>query len=454
MGRIIFDYSKAEDFVKEEEILAFKPIVSRLHKRLHSKSHLTSNYLGWLDLPYKYKKEEINRIVSLAEKIQANSNALIVIGIGGSYLGARAGVEMLGHSFSNILPTSLGHGCKLYFAGNNMSGKYIRDLLDILEDKEVSINVISKSGTTTEPAVAFRIFKNYMEDRYGKDEARKRIYVTTDKEKGSLREIALKEGYESLEIPDDIGGRYSVLTGVGLLPMAVAGIDIDEIMAGASQAYQDLFTDELRENPSYQYAVIRNIFYRRGKDIEVLSTYEPSLHYMGEWWKQLFGESEGKEGKGIFPASLRFSTDLHSMGQYMQEGKRNIFQTILHIREMANDISIPISKEDTDGLNYLQGKSVGDINDSIFKASLLAHNDGGVPNLIIKLAKAQAYYLGYLFYFLQKSCAMSGYILGVNPFNQPGVESYKRNMFALLGKEGYEQERIKILQQLQAINLK
>lgn len=344
-----------------------------------------------------------------------------------------------------MLSKSQRRGPEIYFAGHNMSSKYLKDLLEMIEDKDISINVISKSGTTTEPAVAFRVLKEHMERKYGKEEAKKRIYATTDREKGTLKAMARDEGYETFVIPDDVGGRYSVLTAVGLLPIAVAGIDIDSIMEGARRAYEDFKDANLQENPCYQYAAMRNILYNKGKTVEILVNYEPSLFYIGEWWKQLFGESEGKDLKGLFPASVNFSTDLHSMGQYIQEGRRNIFETVLHIETINKEIKITKQEQDLDGLNYLAGKTIDDINKTIFQATLLAHSDGGVPNLIVNIPEINPYYFGYLVYFFQKACGISGYLLGVNPFNQPGVEAYKKNMFALLGKVGYEKEREEML---------
>lgn len=445
MGKITFDYSKALDFVAAHEFASMEPMIRAAHKILHDKNGIGNDYIGWLDLPKKYDREELDKIKETAKKIQKDSDVFIVIGIGGSYLGARAAIEMLNHSFYNMLSKSQRRGPEIYFAGHNMSSKYLKDLLEMIEDKDISINVISKSGTTTEPAVAFRVLKEHMERKYGKEEAKKRIYATTDREKGTLKAMARDEGYETFVIPDDVGGRYSVLTAVGLLPIAVAGIDIDSIMEGARRAYEDFKDANLQENPCYQYAAMRNILYNKGKTVEILVNYEPSLFYIGEWWKQLFGESEGKDLKGLFPASVNFSTDLHSMGQYIQEGRRSIFETVLHIETINKEIKITKQEQDLDGLNYLAGKTIDDINKTIFQATLLAHSDGGVPNLIVNIPEINPYYFGYLVYFFQKACGISGYLLGVNPFNQPGVEAYKKNMFALLGKVGYEKEREEML---------
>ena len=444
MTKIDFDYSYALDYINLDEIKELEDMVGTLHTTLHKKTGLGNNFLGWLDLPNSYNRDEFQRIQKTARKIQQDSDVLIVIGIGGSYLGARAAIEMLSHNFYNLLAEDKRQTPKIYFAGHNMSTRYLKELLEIIDGKDISLNVISKSGTTTEPAIVFRILKEYMENKYGKKEASKRIYATTDKEKGALKTLAVYERYESFIIPDDVGGRYSVLTAVGLLPIAVAGIDIDEIMKGASMAQRDLDNKSLEANHCYQYAVLRNILYNKGKTIEILANYEPCMYYVGEWWKQLFGESEGKDNKGIFPATVSFSTDLHSMGQYIQQGRRNIFQTILNINDIEEEIIIKKDKDDLDGLNYLEGKTLKDINEQIYRASVLAHNDGGIPNLVINIPRATPYYFGYLVYFFQKACAISGYLLGVNPFNQPGVEAYKKNMFALLGREGYEKEREKI----------
>ncbi|SET67551.1 glucose-6-phosphate isomerase [Natronincola peptidivorans] len=448
MGKITFDYAKALDYVGKQELTALEPMIHVAHKMLHEKTGAGKDFLGWLDLPENYDKKEFQRIQKAAKKIQENSEVLIVVGIGGSYLGAKAAIEMLNHSFYNLLPSHQRKTPEVYFAGHNMSARYLKDLLEVIEDKDISLNVISKSGTTTEPAIAFRVLKEYMEKKYGKEGAKNRIYATTDAEKGALKTLANEEGYETFVIPDDVGGRYSVLTAVGLLPMAVVGIDIEAIMKGSYDAYKTFDNLNLEENHCYQYAAVRNILYNKGKTVEILVNYEPSLFFIGEWWKQLFGESEGKDQKGIFPAAVSFSTDLHSMGQYIQEGRRNIFETVMHIENIEEEIHIHQEEKDLDGLNYLTGKTVDDVNKNIFEATLLAHNDGGVPNLIIGIPEISPYYFGYLVYFFEKACGISGYLLGVNPFDQPGVETYKKNMFALLGKAGFEKQREEMLKRL------
>lgn len=441
MSKVNFDYSKALPFFNKHELDYLRDFVKNAHHSLHEKTGQGNEFLGWVDLPIHYDKEEFSRIQKAAERIKNNTDILLVIGIGGSYLGARAAIQMLTHSFYNELPKDKRQTPQIYFVGNHISSTYIRDLQDLLDGKDVSINVISKSGTTTEPAIAFRIFKKYLEEKYGHEEAKKRIYATTDKEKGALKTLADEEGFETFVVPDDIGGRYSVLTAVGLLPIAVSGVDIEQMMEGARTARADLSKSELAENPSYQYAAIRNILYRKGKTIEMLVNYEPSLQYFSEWWKQLFGESEGKDQKGIFPASANFSTDLHSLGQYVQEGRRDLFETVLYIDKSHQQIEIEKEARDLDGLNYLAGKSMDFVNQKAFQGTLLAHTDGNVPNLIITVPEINAFTFGYLVYFFEKACAMSGYLLGVNPFDQPGVEAYKKNMFALLGKPGFEKEK-------------
>lgn len=441
---ISFDYSHALPFMKESELHYLSEFVKAAHHMLHEKKGPGSNFLGWVDWPIHYDKDEFARIKQAAEKIRNHSDALVVIGIGGSYLGARAAIEALSHAFHN----QMNDMTQIYFAGQNISSTYLSHLLDVLEGKDLSINVISKSGTTTEPAIAFRIFRDYMEKKYGKEEARKRIYVTTDHAKGALKKLADQEGYETFVIPDDIGGRYSVLTAVGLLPIAVAGLNIDRMMEGAASAYYKYNNPDLSTNESYQYAAVRNILYRKGKAIELLVNYEPSLHYVSEWWKQLFGESEGKDQKGIFPASANFSTDLHSLGQYIQEGRRDLFETVLKVETPRHELVIEEEESDLDGLNYLAGKTVDFVNTKAFEGTLLAHTDGGVPNLVITLPKLDEYTFGYLVYFFEKACAMSGYLLGVNPFDQPGVEAYKVNMFALLGKPGYEEKKAELEKRL------
>lgn len=429
------DYSNA--FIKKEEVDNILELVGLSHDLVHGKKGPGKDYLGWLELPKEVDKEELERLITVAKRIQESSDALIVIGIGGSYLGARACIEALNHSFYNELSGEKRKTPRIYYVGQNISTTYILDLFDAIEGLDISLNVISKSGTTTEPAIAFRLFKEYLEDKYGKEEARKRIVVTTDKEKGALKELARIEGYESFVIPDDVGGRYSVLTPVGLLPIAVAGIDIYKLLEGAASGQEEYAIRNLKENPAYQYAAIRNILYKKGKAIEILVNYEPALTYLAEWWKQLYGESEGKDGKGIYPASVNFTTDLHSMGQYIQDGRRNLFETTINIGRSHGEIIIKESEDDLDGLNYLAGKSLDEVNKKAFEGTLKAHVSGNVPNIIIEVPELNEYYLGKLFYFFEKACAISGYLLGVNPFDQPGVEEYKRNMFQLLGKPGY-----------------
>ncbi|KJB87026.1 glucose-6-phosphate isomerase [Paenibacillus sp. E194] len=442
--KVHFDYSKALTFVSQHEIDYFKEPIRLAHEQLHNKSGVGSDYLGWIDLPSAYDKEEFARIQAAAKRIQSNSEVLIVIGIGGSYLGARAAIEMLSHSFYNMLPKDKRNTPEIYFAGNNISSTYMTHLMQLIEGKDFSINVISKSGTTTEPAIAFRIFKDLLEKKYGKEEAKNRIFATTDREKGALKTLATAEGYETFIIPDDVGGRYSVLTPVGLLPIAVAGIDIDEMMQGARDASEEFSNPNVEENLSYQYAAARNALYRKGKTTEILVNYEPSLHYVSEWWKQLFGESEGKDNKGIYPSSVDFSTDLHSMGQFIQEGTRNLFETVIQVEEVKHHITIEEDADDLDGLNFLAGKTVDFVNKKAFQGTLLAHTDGNVPNLVVTIPDMTPYSFGYLVYFFEKACGISGYLLGVNPFDQPGVEAYKKNMFALLGKPGFEVQKAEL----------
>ncbi|WP_028560456.1 glucose-6-phosphate isomerase [Paenibacillus pinihumi] len=441
---VSFDYSKALPFVGQHEIDYLEGAVRVAHEQLHNGTGTGSDYIGWVDLPSKYDKEEFARIKQAAAKIQSDSEVLIVIGIGGSYLGARAAIEMLTHSFYNILPAGERKTPQVFFAGNNISSTYVTHLLQVLEGKNWSINVISKSGTTTEPAIAFRIFRAELEKKYGKEEARKRIYATTDQAKGALKKLATEEGYESFIIPDDVGGRYSVLTAVGLLPIATAGVDIDAMMQGAADAAVEYSNPNLSENESYQYAAARNALYRKGKAIEILVNYEPSLHFVSEWWKQLFGESEGKDNKGLYPASVDFSTDLHSMGQFVQEGTRNLIETVIQVGEVSDQITIGNDPDDLDGLNFLEGKTMDFVNKKAFEGTLLAHTDGNVPNLIVNIKDMTPYTFGYLVYFFEKACGISGYLMGVNPFDQPGVEAYKKNMFALLGKPGYEKEKAEL----------
>lgn len=439
-----FDYSKALTFVGQNELDNLAGAVRLAHDQLHNGTGAGSDYLGWIDLPTNYNKEEFARIKQAADKIKSDSEVLIVIGIGGSYLGARAAIEMLSHSFYNILPKEERKRPQILFAGNNISSNYVTHLLQLVEGRDWSINVISKSGTTTEPAIAFRVFRAALEKKYGKEAARKRIYATTDTSKGALKKLSNEEGYESFVIPDDVGGRYSVLTAVGLLPIAAAGIDIDAMMQGAADASKEYANPNLAENEAYQYAAARNALYRKGKATEILVNYEPALHFVSEWWKQLFGESEGKDYKGIFPAAVDFSTDLHSMGQFIQEGNRNIFETVIQVNEVAEQITIEHDSEDLDGLNFLTGKTMDFVNKKAFEGTLLAHTDGQVPNLIVNIADMTPYSFGYLVYFFEKACGISGYLLGVNPFDQPGVEAYKKNMFALLGKPGFEKEKAEL----------
>lgn len=442
--KVSFDYSKALQFVGQNEVDNLTEYVRVAHDQLHKGTGAGSDYRGWIDLPTEYDKEEFARIQQAAAKIQKDSDVLIVIGIGGSYLGARAAIEALSHSFYNELPKDKRKTPEIYFAGNNISSTYVNHLLDLIEGKDFSVNVISKSGTTTEPAIAFRIFRAELEKKYGKEEARKRIYATTDREKGALKKLSDEEGYETFVIPDDVGGRYSVLTAVGLLPIATAGINIEEMMQGAADASKEFSNPNLAENASYQYAAVRNALYRKGKVTEILVNYEPSLHYVSEWWKQLFGESEGKDYKGIFPAAVDFSTDLHSMGQFIQEGNRNIFETVIQVTEVPSHITIESDPADLDGLNFLAGKTVDFVNKKAFQGTLLAHTDGEVPNLVVNIPDLTPYSFGYLVYFFEKACGISGYLMGVNPFDQPGVEAYKKNMFALLGKPGYEKEKAEL----------
>ncbi|TRM13027.1 glucose-6-phosphate isomerase [Lentibacillus cibarius] len=448
MTHISFSCTNAYQFFKQEEMDYLNDYIETAHYKLHENTGQGSDFLGWLDLPENMDKEEFTRIKTASKKIQNDSDVLLVIGIGGSYLGSRAAIDMLNHSFQNLLPGDKRQAPQIIFAGNHISSTYISELQDILENKDVSINVISKSGTTTEPAIAFRVFRKFLEDKYGKEEARKRIYATTDKEKGALKTVAEAEGYETFVIPDNVGGRYSVLTAVGLLPIAVSGIAIDEIIHGAKVAMNDLNEPKLANNPAYQYAAARNILYNKGKTTELLINYEPQLNMFSEWWKQLFGESEGKDQKGVFPASANFTTDLHSMGQYIQDGRRDLFETVLHINKPKKAIMVEEDTDNADGLNYLAGKTLHEINDKAYQGTLLAHTDGGVPNLVIEVPTLDAYTFGYLVYFFEKACAVSGYLLGVNPFDQPGVEAYKKNMFALLGKPGFEDEKEKLEKRL------
>lgn len=436
-----FDYTKAAKFVAQHEIDYLAPLVTAAHESVHNGTGAGNDFLGWVDLPVNYDKEEFARIQKAAEKIKSDSDVLLVVGIGGSYLGARAAIEALQHSFYNVLDKTDRKTPQVFFVGNNISSTYVNHLLQVIEGKDVSVNVISKSGTTTEPAIAFRILREYVEKKYGVEEARKRIYATTDQAKGALKQLATEEGYESFVIPDDVGGRFSVLTAVGLLPIAVSGLDIEAMMKGAADAREAYSKPNLAENESYQYAAVRNALYNKGKTIELMVNYEPSLHFVSEWWKQLYGESEGKDKKGIFPAAVDFSTDLHSMGQYVQDGRRDLFETVLNVESVKEHITIEEAATDLDGLNYLAGKTMDFVNKKAFEGTLLAHIDGEVPNLIVNIPELNEYHFGYLVYFFEKACAISGYLLGVNPFDQPGVEAYKKNMFALLGKPGFEEEK-------------
>ena len=437
--KLNFSYQFAKNFFNENELKQIKPYVELANEVLTSKSGAGNDFLGWVDLPETYDKDEFARIKKAAEKIKNDSEVLVVIGIGGSYLGAKAAIEFLSHSFYNNLPKDKRKTPEIYFAGTNMSGVYLQHLIEVVGDRDFSVNVISKSGTTTEPAIAFRVFKKILEEKYGKEEAAKRIYATTDKEKGALKTLATAEGYETFVVPDNVGGRFSVLTAVGLLPIAAAGINIDDLMAGAKDAMNDFANKNMDENQALQYAAVRNILHRKGKDLELMVNYEPRVHYLAEWWKQLFGESEGKEGKGLYPTSADFSADLHSLGQYIQQGQRLFFETVVSIGKPEVEFVIENDKENLDGLNFIAGKTLDYVNKKATDGVILAHVDGNVPNLGINIPEVTPYHLGYTFYFFEKACGVSGYLLGVNPFDQPGVEAYKKNMFALLGKPGYEE---------------
>lgn len=423
--------------ITEKTILEYKEQVENIHKDLHRRANDEKDFVGWIELPTNYDKKEFSRIKKAAKKIKKESDILVVIGIGGSYLGARAVIEALTSSFQNMLTDKQRKYPQILYVGNNLSPNYINELIEYIGDKDFSVNVISKSGTTTEPAIAFRIFREMLENKYGIEEARSRIYVTTDKERGALKTLADNEGYEKFVIPDNVGGRYSVLTPVGLLPIATAGIDIDKLMEGAQTAQERYNDSNLKYNECYKYAVLRNILYKLYKNTEILVNYEPKMHYFTEWWKQLYGESEGKEQKGIFPAGVDFTTDLHSMGQYIQEGRRNLFETVISIENSATDIIINKDEDNLDGLNYLAGKGLDYVNKKAMEGTIKAHVSGDVPNIVINIEKLDEENMGELIYFFEKSCAMSGMILGVNPFNQPGVEEYKKNMFKLLKKPGY-----------------
>ena len=448
MAKVTFDYSKAAGFISDHEVESMKKIALQAKDTLLSKEGAGNDFLGWVDLPIDYDKDEFARIKAAAERIKEDSEVLVVIGIGGSYLGARAAIEFLRHNFYNMVSKEVRKTPEIYYAGNSISSTYLKHLIDVIGDRDFSVNVISKSGTTTEPAIAFRVFKAMLEEKYGKEGAAKRIYATTDKARGALKSLADEEGYEEFVVPDDVGGRFSVLTAVGLLPIAVSGADIDKLMEGAAAGRELALNQPFDENDAMQYAAMRNILLRKGKGVEVLANYEPSLHYVSEWWKQLYGESEGKDQKGIFPASVDLTTDLHSMGQFIQDGSRIMFETVMNVEKSRSTIEIHEEPVDLDGLNYLAGKNMDFVNKNAMNGTILAHTDGNVPNLVVNIPEQNEFYLGELFYFFEFACGLSGYLLGVNPFNQPGVESYKRNMFALLGKPGYEAEREELLKRL------
>jgi glucose-6-phosphate isomerase len=447
MRKLSFDLSNNEEFFGSHEVELMKKQVELAESELMKGTGAGSDFLGWVTLPNDYDKAEFEKIKEAAEKIKKQSEVLIVVGIGGSYLGAKSAIEFLTHTFYNELPKEKRDTPEIYFAGTNISGTYLKHLVELIGDRDFSVNVISKSGTTTEPAIAFRVLKGMLEEKYGKDGAKERIYATTDAKKGALKELATGEGYETFVVPDNVGGRFSVLTAVGLLPIAAAGVDIEELMKGAAEASED-YKKPYAENDCYKYAATRNILHRKGKDIELLINYEPRLHYIAEWWKQLFGESEGKDNKGLYPASADFTSDLHSLGQYIQDGKRHLFETLINIETPELDMTIGTDKVNLDGLNYLSGKTMDYVNKMAAEGTRLAHRDGGVPNLIINLPEATPYHLGYMYYFFEKACAISGYLLGVNPFDQPGVEAYKSNMFALLEKPGFEKQTTEIKKRL------
>ena len=423
--------------IDTKEIMKYKEKVQEIHQKLQENKNKEEEFLGWLDFPTKYNKKEFEKIKKCAKKIREDSEILVVIGIGGSYLGARAVIESLTHTFYNLLPKEERKSPQILYVGNNISGKYLEDLVELIGNRDLSVNVISKSGTTTEPAIAFRFFREFMENKYGIKEARKRIYVTTDKEKGALKTLADKEGYETFIIPNNVGGRYSVLTPVGLLPIATAGIDIDKLMSGARFAEEKYNDENLKYNDCYKYAVARNLIYKNDKNIEILVSYKPNLHYFIEWWKQLFGESEGKDGKGIYPSGAEFTTDLHSLGQYIQEGRKNLFETVINVEKEESNIKINVDEDNLDEINYLADKTMDYVNKKAMEGTINAHVEGDVPNIVINMEKIDEETIGHLIYFFELACAMSGKILGVNPFNQPGVEKYKTNMFKLLGKPGY-----------------
>ena len=446
--QVKFDYSLSKNVISDDEMESMKKIAGDAKSVLVGRSGAGNDFLGWIDLPVDYDKDEFARIKQAAERIKSDSDVLIVIGIGGSYLGARAAIEFLRHGFYNSVSKDVRKTPEIYYCGNNLSGTYLSQLIDVIGDRDFSVNIISKSGTTTEPAVAFRIFKEMLEKKYGKEGAAKRIYATTDKAKGALKNLSTEEGYETFVVPDDVGGRFSVLTAVGLLPIAVSGADITKLMEGAASMREICLNNEFEENDAMKYAAVRNILLRKGKSVEILGNYEPAFHYVAEWWKQLFGESEGKDQKGLFPASVDLTTDLHSMGQFIQDGSRIMFETIMELETPSFDLTINKEEVDLDGLNYLAGKTLDFINKSAMKGTQLAHTDGNVPNLVVKVPEQNEYYLGQLFYFYEFACGVSGYILGVNPFKQPGVESYKKNMFALLGNPVFEAQREELMKRL------
>lgn len=433
MIKFNFENSSIQERVFQE----YSQEIAKIHKKIHENANNQDEFLGWMELPTNYDRQEFERIQKAASQIQSNSEVLVVIGIGGSYLGARAVIEALTNSFYNLQSSKKRKTPQILYVGNNISPVYVNDLLDLIADKDFSVNVISKSGTTTEPAIAFRIFREVLENKYGPKGARERIFVTTDKEKGALKTLSNKEKYETFVIPDNVGGRFSVLTAVGLLPIAVARIDIEKLMAGAKLAQDKYSEPEIKYNDCYKYALVRNLLYRSGKTIEILANYEPKLHYFTEWWKQLYGESEGKDKKGIFPAGVDLTTDLHSMGQYIQDGERNLMETVLKVKTNSSEITIQADDQNLDGLNYLAGKEMGYVNTKAMEGTIQAHVNGNVPNLLIEIEQLDEENIGELIYFFEKAVAMSGYLLGVNPFNQPGVEEYKKNMFHLLEKPGY-----------------
>ena len=438
MSKVTYDYSKALAFISEEEVELIRPQAEEAKELMLSKKGAGNDFLGWLDLPVDYDKDEFARIKKAAEKIRKDSEVLLVVGIGGSYLGARAAIEFLKHNFFNSVGKDKRNAPEIYFLGNNISSTHLHDLIEVIGDRDFSINMISKSGTTTEPGISFRIFKELLENKYGKTEAAKRIYATTDAHKGALKSLADAEGYEEFVVPDNVGGRFSVLTAVGLLPIAVAGADIDALMKGAAEGRNMARDNAFADNDALKYAAIRNILYRKGKSVEIVANYEPSLHYISEWWKQLYGESEGKDQKGIFPASVDLTTDLHSMGQFIQDGARIMFETVINVEKPRHEITMKKADNNLDGLDYLADKTVDFANKCAMNGTILAHTDGNVPNAMINIPEQTEEYLGQLFYMFEFACGVSGYMLGVNPFNQPGVESYKKNMFALLGKPGFE----------------